>query len=168
MTVLESADIRGFYEALGVAVPGWAQREAPVRCFASPDAHKHADRTPSTSVNLESGAWCCHGCGAHGGAYDAALAIGHTPRSAIELMIFHGLIEARRMAPEGSAAPLRVKARPAAAVQAQREAHLTVTDADVSRWQASLAHRSSVLSRLTVERGWRYGVMCELEVGLDP
>ena len=75
MTVLQSGDVRSFYESLGVDLPGWAQREAPVRCFASNESHNHGDRSPSTSVNLENGAWCCHGCGAHGGAYDAALAI---------------------------------------------------------------------------------------------
>jgi len=44
---------------------------------------------------VHSGAWNCHGCGAHGGAYDAALAIGHPPREAIDLMIAHGLTERR-------------------------------------------------------------------------
>ena len=74
---------------------GWSDRDAPVRCFAQPDAHNHGDRSPSCSVNLASGAWNCHGCGARGGAYDAALATGHSPRSAMELLIAHGLAEPR-------------------------------------------------------------------------
>ena len=80
-------DARGFYAALGVQLPAWAQTEAPVRCFADPDAHAHDDQHPSCSVNLESGAFNCHGCGAHGGAYDAALALGRSPREAIDLMV---------------------------------------------------------------------------------
>ena len=66
-----------------------------VRCFADPGSHRREDRDPSCSVNVINGAWQCHGCGARGGAYDAALANGHTPRSAIDLMITHGLIERR-------------------------------------------------------------------------
>ena len=88
-------DVRGFYEAIGVELPGWAHTEAPVRCFADPDAHQHQDRDASCSVNLQSGAFNCHGCGAHGGAYDAALAKGCSPREAIDLMITHGLTQRR-------------------------------------------------------------------------
>ena len=92
---LPGGDVRGFYAALGVGLPGWAHTEAPVRCFADPDAHAHQDRNPSCSVNVHSGAFNCHGCGAHGGVYDAALALGRSPRDAIELMITHGLTERR-------------------------------------------------------------------------
>ena len=92
---MTTPDVRAFYAALGIELPAWSTRDAPVRCFAQPDAHQHADRSPSCSVNLASGAWNCHGCGAHGGAYDAALATGHSPRSAMELLIAHGLAEPR-------------------------------------------------------------------------
>ena len=74
---MTTPDVRAFYKALGIELPGWPKLEAPVRCFAQPDAHNHSDRSPSCSVNLASGAWNCHGCGAHGGAYDAALARPH-------------------------------------------------------------------------------------------
>ena len=66
-----------------------------MRCFADPGAHRREDRDPSCSVNVLNGAWRCHACGARGGAYDAALAKGHNPRSAIDLMISHGLTERR-------------------------------------------------------------------------
>jgi hypothetical protein len=46
-------DVRGFYAALGVQLPGWAQTEASVRCFTNPDAHQHDDRDPSCSVNVK-------------------------------------------------------------------------------------------------------------------
>jgi hypothetical protein len=97
---LPGADVRGFYRALGIELPGWAEREAPVGCFADPGAHAHGDRDPSCSVNLESGAWHCWGCGAAGGAYDAALARGRQPREAIDLMIAHGLATRRAGPPK--------------------------------------------------------------------
>ena len=68
-------------------------------CFADPDAHAHGDRDPSCSVNVETGAWHCWGCGAAGGAYDAALARGLSARDAIDLMIAHGLTARRTGAP---------------------------------------------------------------------
>jgi len=109
---LPGADVRGFYRALGVELPGWAKREAPVGCFAAPDAHAHGDRDPSCSVNVETGAWHCWGCGAAGGAYDAPLARGVSARAAIELMIAHGLTTRRAGAPSPGRAlsPARGKA----------------------------------------------------------
>jgi hypothetical protein len=88
---LPGADVRGFYQALGIDLPGWAQHEAPVRCFADPDAHARGDRDPSCSVNIETGAWHCWGCGAKGGAYDAALARGLDSRQASELKAAYSL-----------------------------------------------------------------------------
>ena len=87
-----SPDIRGFYAALGIELPtGRKLNGSRPDALPSPLLTTTGDRSPSCSVNLASGAWNCHGCGAHGGAYDAALAVGHTPRSAIDLMIAHGL-----------------------------------------------------------------------------
>ena len=84
-------------------------------CFANPDAHAHGDRDPSCSVNVESGVWHCWGCGAAGGAYDAALACGRHEREAIDLMIAHGLA-VRRAGPPlragASAHPLPLAAAP--------------------------------------------------------
>ena len=119
---LPGADVRGFYTALGVELPGWAKREAPVVCFADPGSHAHGDRDPSCSVNLETGAWHCWGCGATGGAYDAALVRGRHPREAIDLMIAHGLTTRRAGPPKragASAHPLP----PAAAPRNDRSAH---------------------------------------------
>jgi hypothetical protein len=177
MTALASGDVRGFYEALGVELPGWARDEAPAHCFASPDSHKHDDRSPSTSVNLTNGAWCCHGCGAAGGAYDAALAIGHTPRSAIELMIRHGLIERRTEPLAGRTTERSPSAnRDASSIRIdprQSGAHVTThrvlaaSDDDVRQWAASLKRRPSLIDQLAIERGWRFGIMRQLEIGLD-
>ena len=89
-------DVRAFYAALGIELAAWAHPEASVRCFADPDAHAHSDRSPSCSVSLvKAGAFYCHACGARGGAYDAAVARGHTPRSAMDLLVDHHLAERR-------------------------------------------------------------------------
>jgi hypothetical protein len=60
---LLGGDARGFHSALGIELPGWAQPEAPVSCFADPEAHARQDRDAPCSVNVESGLWNCHGCG---------------------------------------------------------------------------------------------------------
>ena len=70
---LHDADIRGYYAALDIPLPDRAHANATVRCFANPDAHRRGDHNPSCSINLEHGAWNCHGCGATGGPYDAAI-----------------------------------------------------------------------------------------------
>ncbi len=92
---LSGADVRSYYRELGIDLPDTSRAEVSVRCFADPGAHRREDRDPSCSVNVLNGAWRCHACGARGGAYDAALAKGHSPRSAIDLMISHGLTERR-------------------------------------------------------------------------
>jgi hypothetical protein len=92
---LPGADYRGFYAALGIELSGWAHTEAPVRCFADPDAHAHGDRDASCSVNVHSGLFNCHGCGAAGGPYDAATARGRTPREAMDLLVAYGLAQRR-------------------------------------------------------------------------
>ena len=80
-----------FYAALGVELPDRGNGNVPVRCFAAPEQHRNGDRSPSASINVEDGAWHCHGCGATGGAYDAAIARGVEPRDAMKLLRRHGL-----------------------------------------------------------------------------
>ncbi len=77
-------DIRGFYAPLGIQLTAWARAEASVRCFADAEAHRRGDRDRSCSINLTHGAWHCHGCGARGGAFDAAIARGYPDREAID------------------------------------------------------------------------------------
>ena len=104
-STLPGADVRGFYAALGIELPGWAQQEASIGCFANPDAHARGDRDPSCSVNVETGAWRCWGCGAKGGAFDAALARGLDSRQAFELKVAYGLAERDPERPARSGAP---------------------------------------------------------------
>ena len=184
---LPGADVRGFYAALGVQLPGSAQTEAPVRCFTDPDAHAHHDRDPSCSVNVHSGAFNCHACGAHGGAYDAALAVGRSPREAIDLMITHGLTERRprrdtsrgsvarrnseaageipRHGPKPPAASQRTA--PPAADQPDRQGRLWVTAEDVRRWARALRNDAELLARLRGERGWEPETLRQCGIGFD-
>ncbi|MGZ4329729.1 MAG: toprim domain-containing protein [Solirubrobacteraceae bacterium] len=162
---LPGADIRGYYNQLGIPLPDRPGPELSVRCFADPGSHRREDRDPSCSVNAVNGAWRCHGCGARGGAYDAALAVGHTPRAAIDLMITYGLIE--RRAQLRTAREL-IDAAPSRARDIERPARpvLNITEQDVDRWQTALSRRPSFLTRLADERGWHYATMRELGLGL--
>lgn len=168
---LPGADVRGFYRRLGIQLPDNSSTNVSVRCFVDPGAHHREDRDPSCSVNTVNGAWKCHGCGACGGAFDAALKTGHDPRSAVELMIAYRLTEPRarlRTARELLDAASRPPATPPRAhhdpVGRRR---LQVTGQDIARWQAALSRRPSLLARLAGERGWRYQTMRQLELGAD-
>lgn len=169
-STLQGADIRGFYAALGVQLPAWAQTEAPARCFADPGAHAHEDRDPSCSVNLQSGAFNCHGCGAHGGAYDAALSLGRSPREAIDLMVAYGLTEPwernRAMTPRRGARPVAVSAGRRGA-PSPAPPGLAVTTRQVAEWSAALQATPPLLARLKRERGWRAATLQRLQVGFD-
>ena len=141
-STLPGADVRGFYQALGIELPGWARREASVACFSNPDAHAHADRDPSCSVNVETGAWHCWGCGARGGAYDAALARGLAPRDAIDVMIGHGLTTRRAgaAAGDGRSAPVRPRAeRPGGLPGAPARAELDADERQLEEARTRLA-----------------------------
>ena len=174
---LPGADIRGYYERLGIHLPAQARIEASVRCFADPAAHRREDRDPSCSVNLVSGAWKCHACGACGGAYDAAWCKGYTPRAAIDLMIAYGLTERRarlqtaRELLNASARPSQAASRSRARLRARKHAHehpaLHVTEQDVARWQTALSCRPSLFATLALGRGWRYDTIRALGLGLD-
>ncbi len=76
----DGGDVRGFYTALGIYLSRWAAVEASVHCFGNPEAHRRSDRNASCSVNLASGLWNCHSCGAAGNPFHASLRAG-TPNS---------------------------------------------------------------------------------------
>jgi Toprim domain len=170
---------RGFYAALEVPLPGWAHTEAPVRCFTNPDAHAHHDQHPSCSVNVDSGAFNCHGCGAHGGAYDAALALGRSPREAIDLMIAHGLTERRPQrdpAPRAtlshasaarSEASVRIPSLAADASNRPVASSLSCSVEDVRRWARALSDKPRLLARVRAERGWDPNVLRRWAIGFD-
>jgi len=161
-------DARAFYLSLRVELPAWSKLEAPVRCFAQPEAHNHADRSPSCSVNLVSGAFNCHGCGARGGAYDAALSAGHTPRSAMELLIAHGLAESRPSDRRSRARPPARRGGPTKpAPKHATTTPLAAEENDIKRWAKMLNNNSRLIRQLTVKRAWDPNVTRELELGFD-
>ena len=163
---LPGADIRGYYQALGIELPGWGRTETSVRCFADPDAHRRGDRDPSCSVNLEHGAWHCHACGAKGGAFDAATAVGHSDRSAIDLMVAFALIEHRAYRRAGGPRSASRKPIRRRGIEPPRPV-LKATEDDIAFWREKLAADRIMITRLAKERGWRYPVMRELGLGLD-
>jgi hypothetical protein len=171
-STLPGADVRGFYAALGIELPGWAQQEASIRCFANPDAHARGDRDPSCSVNLETGVWHCWGCEAAGGPYDAALARGRSPRDAIDLMIAYGLTT-RRAGPNPDRASRAAPGRPAPPADRQRSrpacAQLAVDEQQLGEARARLAalHWSARLLRDQQRRVWSRATMLDLGCGWE-
>lgn len=161
-------DIRSFYGVLGIELPAWAQGNARVRCFADPAAHAHEDRTPSCSVSVEHGAWRCFGCGASGGAYDAALWRGHSPASAMELLILHRLADPRSPACPGVTSRAVAIARPAAP-HAERQPVLACDEKDVGRWHEALFSTAlrPWLELLCRRRLWTLETMRSLRLGYD-
>ena len=170
MTDASLVDVRAFYAALGIELSRWAHTDAPVRCFADPEAHARSDRHASCSVSLvKAGAFHCHGCGASGGAYDAAIARGHTPRSAMDLLIEHHLAERRppRAHRHRASPTTRAPRRPPRRPRSTPRPALAVSDRDVQRAHHRLLHRVDLLARLEATRGWTTAAIQALQLGLD-
>ena len=165
-------DVRGFYARLGVELPGWAKREASVACFANPDAHAHGDRDPSCSVNVESGAWHCWGCGTKGGALDAALARGLDSRQAFDLKVAFGLAERQPIGQRASAPGPAPAARSSAAADRRTLADrrgVEVSERDVDGWRADLRRMRWPLRVMRAEHRavWDRDTLLALGLGFD-
>jgi hypothetical protein len=164
---LPGADIRGYYAALGITLPPCARDEVSVRCFADPDAHRRGDRNPSMSVNLIHGAFNCHGCGAHGGAYDAATGLGHTRRQAWELLLRYGLAAPDARPAHGARRPrdarllARRRSSPTASPKLRLDEHALIG------WRRALRLDAALRRRLASERGWTRQAIHALELGAD-
>jgi hypothetical protein len=148
------SDVRGFYAELGVTLPAGERTNVQVACFADRKAHRNGDRRASCSVSLSTGAWCCHGCGASGGAYDAALVRGRSPREAMESLQRWGLAESP------------VRDRPARTPAAQAPA-VRVSEAQAARHRTALLSDAGAIARLAELRGWTAEAITELGVGYD-
>jgi len=144
---------RAFYADLGLELPDRGGENIQVRCFAAPEAHRREDRRTSCSVNLETGAFNCFGCGAKGGSYDAALLCGRSPREAMELLRRHGLERDNDERP-----PMRERSEPEAAPP---------SEADLDRYRQALETNTTALARLEELRGWTGGTVRALGLGLD-
>jgi hypothetical protein len=155
--------VRAFYAELGIELADGASREAPVRCFARPEAHSNGDHSPSCSVNLQSGAWNCHGCGAGGGPYDAALAAGRTPRQAMELLTVYGLVR-----PTGTGHRARAgTGKIATSAERAFTTSLGAQERDIERWAERLDSDCQLIRRLILERGWAPSALRTLGIGLQ-
>jgi hypothetical protein len=145
------SDVVGFYAALGVDLPpapaGTA--DVAVACFVNPSEHRHDDRAKSASVSVTKGCYRCHGCGAHGGAYDAAVALGKTPADAMNLLRDFGALDDDRPA------PARAPVKPA------------MSEAQASAWSKALLGSSAQVKRLGELRGWSSEAIERLGVGVD-
>jgi hypothetical protein len=165
--------VRDFYAAIGVVLPERGGANVSIRCFANPGAHRRDDRSPSCSVNLENGAWCCHGCGVRGGAYDAALALGRQPREAMELLPAHGLVGDDEPRADDDLRQNRPVRRTVAAQGARpadsepRRQAFAMSEADVDGYREQLAQRPDLIARLTELRGWTPAALVELGLGFD-
>jgi hypothetical protein len=168
-STLPGADIRGFYAALGVQLPASDRTEASVRCFANPDEHQHGDRNPSCSINLENGAWNCHGCLDSGGPYDAADRRGRTPREAMDLLITFGLAQRRGRRSAGLRRPERPRHARPPGPPAPPPRRLELDEHQLARWQRQLRDARWPLAELRPEQRamWKLDVLTMLGVGLD-
>lgn len=141
---VRGASVREFFGRLGVELPPGGL-EASIRCFANQSAHKHDDRVKSCSVNLATGLWKCHGCGAAGNAYQAALALGWREIDARRLAQEHGVFLERELPPKKK-------------VPGERE---------MREWQQRLRTSSTLMRRLEELRGWKRSAVVLLGVGWD-
>lgn len=151
--------VNAFYAELGIVLRA-GNREAPTRCFANPEAHQRGDRTPSASVSLLTGAWCCHGCGARGGAYDAARARCFSPRDAMALLTKHGLAVAIPLA-AGLPNPGRARR------STSSSSPFIVAEQDVARWAGALQRNDAILTLLEQRRGITVPTLDRFLVGWD-
>lgn len=158
-------DVTDLYAELGIKLAASSGAEASTRCFAAPDLHHREDRHPSASVNLTTGAWICHACGARGGAYDAALLAGHTPRSAMDLLIRHRLAE-RRHYTGGRSRPSKPPP-PAAPTQPPPTRAPTVTETQIESWHHRLLAKPWLVAQLWQERAIRPQTLERFRVGFD-
>lgn len=145
-----SGDTIGLFAAIGVRLPA-RRGNVDVRCFANPGGHTHKDTRKSCSVSTATGAWNCHGCGARGGAYDAAISVGIQPADAMRLLEQYGFVEAngrRPEAPQSTARPLP-------------------SEAQVAEWARALQDDEEQLSRLEQLRGWTRDPVRWLGLGTD-
>lgn len=136
-----------FYATIGVQLTDRGGDEAPVRCFADPQAHSHEDRRPSCNVNLLTGLWHCKGCGKSGNAYQAALETGRTETAARDLARRFGLfIEAVR------------SDRPRPRLPGERQLKL---------WRKRLLLSPAIIARLGEVRGWTERGIVRCGIGWD-
>jgi 5S rRNA maturation endonuclease (ribonuclease M5) len=140
-----TADVRGFFDEIGVNVPRGTGDDLNVRCFANPEAHTHGDRDKSCVLNMVTGLWCCHGCGRSGNAYQAAMEVGIDEPRARALAQRYGLF-------------LEV---------AKPEKQKLPGERQLKKWRHALRTSESLLARLWEVRGWTLKAIWRCGLGWD-
>lgn len=140
------ADVRGFFDALGVELGREVGDEISVRCFANPTAHQHDDRVKSCSINMLTGVWKCHGCGEEGNAYFAAIALGRSELEARRLAKSYGLFIERA---------------------GKREKPKLPNENDLKRWRKQLWANAPMVERLAELKAWTPVAIRRLGLGWD-
>jgi hypothetical protein len=163
---VDTPGVRAFYAALGVSLRAGHATNVAARCFVDPEAHRRDDRNPSMSVSLHNGVFRCHGCGAAGGAYDAARHHGLSPRAAIDLMVTHGLIERRLTPSRRTRTPPSAQTRPLPRVANRPRPTLDVSDTDLLHYHAALLAAPTTLSTLCRQQLWTEAVIRRYRLGL--
>ncbi len=159
-----NADVSGFYRALGVELPpASGAANVAIACFVNPEAHRHEDRNKSCSVSMESGAFNCHGCGARGGAYDAAVASGRSPSDAMEMLRRHGLVTDEQWSRTSTPAARADQPKGTSTAPGKPP----VTEQQLRAWQSALLQDERPLARLEELRGWSTEAIEHLGIGVD-
>jgi hypothetical protein len=140
-----TADVRGFFDAIGIEIPPTAADDVSIRCFAAPEAHTHEDRSKSCVLNMITGLWHCHGCGTSGNAYKAALALNIDEPRARALAQRFGLF-------------LEVAKPEKAKVPGNRE---------LKKWRERLLASPAIVDRLWEVRGWTVPAIIRCGLGWD-
>ena len=164
-----SGDVRGFYAALGVTLPGsGTSGDVSVSCFASPKEHEHEDRSPSASVSLDTGQFACFACAAKGGPFDAALALGRSRADAAELAKRYDLFPTDREQPQAE------NGRPSGNVPVacgpgvlDKNGAQLPGEPQLAEWHNMLARDERLAGRLHELRGWTRNALLALELGFD-
>lgn len=159
--------VTALYDELGIALRETSGSDAATRCFAAPDRHEREDRHPSASVNLRTGAWTCHACGARGGAYDAALLRGHTPRTAMDLLIRHGLAERRHYPSPRPRRPARNNSDLDPRVRTPVTPRPIVTREQIGAWHDRLLAQHQIVEDLRRLRAIDQATLQRFQIGWD-
>lgn len=141
---IRGGDVRAFFGELGIVLKPSGE-EAMISCFANPAAHRRDDRNASCSVSLITGLWLCHGCGAKGNAYQAAIAVGSSETAARLLAQRFGLFLEK---------PQVKKPR-------------LPTEVRLRKWRQALRSQPLFLHRLFELKGWTREAIIRCGLGWD-
>jgi hypothetical protein len=159
-----TGDVPALFDELGVILPNRRGGNVKVSCFANAGAHKHQDKKPSCSLNVETGLWKCFVCGAKGNAYDAAIARGRAPAEVMRLLEKHGLREQRKP----TATQRKSKNGGPKTPEPSEDTVASPTEDELRRYQQALqTNDPATLARLSELRGWTPEAIEKLGLGHD-